>query len=304
MPTSPEKPDASRQRRSRFKPQAKAGLRLEERDEELLCDLFTHRAMSREQLQALYFPSVVRANARLRLLFDHRFVARYYPPASPFGTQAVYSLGRAALPIVARRLELDLPEVARRARVSQTPTFIEHTLAVVDIYLAFRQAVEEEGHEDVEIERWLGEFDCRHDWDIRAEGGRWRKEAFKPDGFVRLMAGGAYHDFFIEADLGHTSSRQFLGKLQTHQRYLESGLFEDTFGGDSFRTLVVTTGGRRLRNLRALVEEQRSDLFWFATFASLKRDGALGAIWQAPSEEEGRRLLDGLLNDVLGSQPP
>ena len=289
MPTSPEKPGAPGSPRSRFKPQAKAGLRLEERDEELLRDLFAHRAMSREQLQALHFPSLVRANARLRLLFDHRFVARYYPPASPFGTQAVYSLGRAALPVVARRLELDLPEVARRARVSQTPTFIEHTLAVVDIYLAFRQAVQERA--EVEIERWLSEFDCRHDWDIRAEGGRWRKEAFKPDGFVRLEHEGEYRSFFIEADLGHTSSKQFLGKLQTHRRYLESGLFEATFGGASFRTLVVTTGARRAKNLRALIAEQGSDLFWFATFEGLKREGALGSIWQAPTEEEPKRLL-------------
>ena len=264
-------------------------MRLEERDEELLCDLFTHRAMSREQLQRLHFPSLVRANARLRLLFDHRFVARYYPPASPFGTQAVYSLGRAALPTVARRLELDLPEVARRARVSQTPTFIEHTLAAVDIYLAFREAAQERA--DVEIERWLSEFDCRHEWDIRAEGGRWRKEAFKPDGFVRMEHEGQHHNFFIEADLGHTSSRQFLGKLLTHRRYLESGLFESTFGGTSFRTLVVTTGVRRAKNLRALVAEQGSDLFWFATLEALKQSGALGLVWQAPAEEEARPLL-------------
>jgi hypothetical protein len=291
----PSRPEQSRGKepgsspRSRFQPQARAGLRLEERDELLLCDLFTHRAMSREQLQALHFSSLVRANARLRQLFDHRFVSRHYPPAAPFGAQAIYSLGRAALPVVARWLELELPEVARRARVAQTPTFIEHTLAVVDICLAFRQAARE--RTDVEIERWLGEFDCRHEWDIRSEGGRWRKETFKPDGFVRLIVGSEYHNFFIEADLGHTSSRQFLGKLQTHQRYLESGLFNETYGCPSFRTLVVTTGARRMRNLVALAKEQGSDLFWFATFESLKQGGALGPIWQSPPHAEETPLF-------------
>ena len=104
---------------------------------------------------------------------------------------------------------------------------------------------------------------CRHEWDIRVPGGAWRKEIFKPDGFVRLETPDGYRDYFVEVDLGHTSSRQFLGKLMTHERYGQSGLFEQTYGVPAFRTLVVTTGERRLRNLRALVEEQNSRLFWF-----------------------------------------
>jgi hypothetical protein len=43
MPSDPEGTEARRSPRSRFKPQAAAGMRLEDRDEELLCDLFTHR---------------------------------------------------------------------------------------------------------------------------------------------------------------------------------------------------------------------------------------------------------------------
>ncbi len=82
--------------RSRFQPKAMAGLRLEERDRELLCDLFWQRAMSRSQLQRLYFTSLVRANARLRLLFDHGFVARYFLPAAPYGAQAVYEVAQSA----------------------------------------------------------------------------------------------------------------------------------------------------------------------------------------------------------------
>ncbi len=259
-----------REPRSRFKPRAEAGIRLEERDEQLLCDLLLHRAMSRGQLQTLYFTSLVRCNARLRQLFDHRFVTRYYSPTAPFGAQAIYMIGKAALPLVARRLEMDLPETTRMARCGHTPTFIEHTLATVDIYIAFRQAVE--GREDVEMERWLPEVQCRHEWEIRPTAGRkWRMETFKPDGFVRLAEKGSkYLNFFIETDLGHTSSKQFLGKLMTHQRYLESGLFRETYGGDSFTTLVVTTGERRMHNWRALLEEQRSSLFWLTTFTQLQ----------------------------------
>ncbi len=268
-----------RKPRSRFKPHAKAGMRLEERDEQLLCDLLKHRAMSRSQLQTLYFTSLVRCNARLRLLFDHRFVNRFYPPIAPFGTQAIYSVGKAALPIVARRLEIDLNEANRLARCGHTPTFIEHTLATVDIYLAFQKAIAK--RDDVEMERWLPEAMCRHEWDIRAsEGGKWRTETFKPDGFIRIGdRSGQFFDYFIETDLGHTSSRQFEGKLQTHQRYLESGLFRETYGGSAFKTLVITTGERRRQNLQELAHQHHNSLFWFTTFEALKGFGALSAIW-------------------------
>ena len=264
--------------RSRFTPRATAGLRLEERDENLLCDLYLHRFMTRGQIELLYFPSTGRCNARLRQLFDYGFVKRYYLPTAPYGAQAIYSIGKRAVPVVASRLEAEANEVAHQQRGTRTPTFIEHTLTIVDVWLAFRDVCEQTP--GVEIKHWLPEILCRHEYDISAsQSSRWRKEAFKPDAFVRLFHAGQCHDFFIEVDLGHTSSRQFLGKLLTHHRYLESGLFNEIYAGDEFHTLVITTGTRRLQNLRALVAAQQSDLFWFATFEQIKQDGIFAPIW-------------------------
>jgi Replication-relaxation len=271
--------------RSRFSPKPAAGLRLEERDARLLCDLFLHRFMARGQLEALYFTSTVRCNARLRQLFDYAYVKRYYLPAAPYGAQAVYSIGKNAVPLVAARLDMEADEVAGQYRRTRTPSFIEHTLEVVNLWLAFRDACAQA--EGVEIERWLPETLCRHDYTLGVKGAARRKqEAFKPDAFVRLACGGRFYDYFIEVDLGHTSSRQFLGKLMTHQRYLESGLFTQIFGRERFKTLVVTTTGRRLKNLRALVEAQGSDLFWFATLDDARQSGITGRIWQVPFSGE------------------
>lgn len=288
-PDQPKKP-ARRSARSRFKSQAEAGMRLEERDEQLLCDLFLNRFMSREQIQALYFTSLVRCNARLRQLFDHHFVARYYPPVSPFGAQAIYSVGKAALPLISRRLEIDLPEVTRHYKRGKTPTFIEHTLAIVDVWIGLRTAVAQ--REDVELESWVPEMLCRHEWEIRsANGGRWTKEAFKPDAFFRLAQRGEYANYFVEVDLGHTSSRQFLGKLMTHHRYLESGLFREVYDNDAFQTLVITTGKRRLENLRALVEAHNSQLFWFSTMEAVEQGNCLSAVWRRPLSDDSVALV-------------
>jgi hypothetical protein len=287
MEHQPAKTTQRQTPRSRFTPKPTAGLRLEERDERLLCDLYLHRFMTRGQLEALYFTSTVRCNARLRQLFDYGFVKRYYLPAAPYGAQAIYSIGKNAVPLVASRLEAEADEVARQQRGTRTPTFIEHTLAVVNIWLALRQACAQ--NSGVMIELWLPEMQCRHEYQIREKGsGQWRKEAFKPDAFVRLAFSGQYFHYFIEVDLGHTSSRQFLGKLLTHQRYLESGLFEQIYAGSKFHTLVVTTGSRRLRNLNALVEKHNNQLFWFTTFGAIEQSGALGTIWQ---QREGEPLV-------------
>jgi hypothetical protein len=243
--------------------------------------------MSREQIQKLYFPSLVRANARLRLLFDHRFVARYYPPAVTVWSAGDLLTGQGrALPVVARRLDWICPR-SRAGRASRRRRrFIEHTLATWT-------STSPSGRRSESAGTWRSSGGWANSTAATSgtsapRAAKWRKEAFKPDGFVRLLEGDTYHNFFIEADLGHTSSRQFLGKLLTHQRYLESGLYERTFGGDSFRTLVVTTGTRRAGNLRGLVEQQQSDLFWFATLEDVRRD-VLGPVWQAPSVEESVR---------------
>ena len=251
--------------RSRFAPQPNAGMRLEERDVKLLSDLFLHRLMSRSQIQTLYFGSTQRCNARLRQLFDHGFVKRFYPPAAPFGAQAIYSIGKNAVSIVAKDLEMELPEVRKQYGRSKTPTLIEHTLAIVDVRLAFLKAAQED--KDIEIERWLAEILCRHEYDIREPNGKWKKEVFKPDAFVRMYnrRKNEYSNLFIEVDLGHTSSGQFSKKMLAYQQYLKSGLFSEIYGSNHFKTIVVTTGKRRLSNLSELAINH-NNILRFTTF--------------------------------------
>ena len=248
--------------------------------------------MTRGQIQALYFHSVVRCNVRLRQLFDHGYVARYYLPAAPFGAQAIYSIGKAAIPLIAKTLEMDMAEVTKQYRRSKTPTFIEHTLEIVSLMLAFREVAVQDPK--IKMERWVPEMLCRHEYQIQQGSSRWVKEIFKPDGFVRLVtkSGGQLWNYFIEVDLGHTSSCQFRGKLIAYEQYLKSGLFREIYGCDSFRTLVVTTSPKRLENLRTLVAAQQSSLFWFTTFAAIRPVGILAPIWRAPAQDGYKCLLD------------
>jgi len=277
--------------RSRFKPQITAGMQLQERDLQLLTDLFLHRLMSRSQLERLYFTSASRCNVRLRQLFDHSLVSRYYLPLAPHGAQCLYSLGEAGILPVSRRLEWEIDEVKNQTRRHKTPQFLEHTLAINETRLAFRDALADSP--TWKLERWIPEIQCRHDYDIRGTGDAWQREVFKPDGFVRVQHRWAHQkqDYFFEVDRGHTSSSKFAQKLDTYTRYLESGLFEQMFGAQSFHTLVITTGPLRLKNLRALVEGKGSRLFCFTTFDELEEQGAFAPIWRCPFEKDPLSLI-------------
>lgn len=294
MTPEPEKaptPKPKRPMRSRFKPQITAGMRLEERDLKLLTDLFLHRLMSRSQLERLYFTSASRCNVRLRQMFDHSLVSRYYLPLAPYGAQCIYSLGEAGILPVSRRLEWEIDEVKRQAKRHETPQFLEHTLAINETRLAFRDALA--NSPTWQLERWIPEIQCRHEYDVRGASGDWAREVFKPDGFVRLQNRETRQkrDYFFEIDRGHTSSSKFADKLDSYARYLESGLFEQMFGETTFRTLVITTGSLRLKNLRVLVEGKGNHLFCFTTFEELENRGVLAPIWRFPLEKELRSLI-------------
>lgn len=278
--------DAGTRPRSRFCPAPAAGLTLTARDEALLTALFLNRVMTRGQVQALFFSSVPRCNARLRQLFDWGYLSRAYLPTAPFGSQALYSAGRAALPVIGEALSL-----------------LEHALAAGDVYLAVQKALA--ACPSVRLEHWLPERFCCHEFEIRrtdAAGGsgRWRKQIFRPDAFLRLVrADDARNCFlddarncFLEVDRGHTSSRQFLGKIRTHGRFHQSGLFAEVFGWDDFQTLVVTTGDRRADNLRALAEREGDGFFRFTTSAAVERAGFLAPIWRSPFRPDERGLFD------------
>ncbi len=273
-----------------------------ERDSELLAEIYYHRAMSRSQVQELYFGSVARCNSRLRQLFDHGYLSRHYPSAARYGAEAVYTLGPAGIPVVAGSTGLDPAEVRRQCG---RPTYMEHTLEVVEFYLAARRASASSG--TVAIERWLPEIRCRHEYRIRLKGqSQWAKEVFKPDGFVRLTRtrGGATEDFsyFIEIDLGHTSSRQFGRKIDSYSRYRDTGMFTERYSSSAFQTLVITTGQARLRNLVTLAEDCGAADMRITTLSDAKAPpdatvgntgglGVLGAVWWRPFGVGPERLL-------------
>ena len=281
VPEAAEK--AMKNRFERVEKEARGKLWLTERDELLLTELFLHQAMSRGQIQALHFGSTPRCNARLRMLFDHGYVARDFHPMAPYGTQGIYRIGPKAASVVARRLDADASYVRQLCRGGRRPEFIEHTLEIVDFYLAVRAATEREP--TCTIESWMPEMQVRHEYEVEASGGASRKQVFKPDAFLRLSAGGGLHAFFIEIDRGNASASVFEQKVPHYRQYRGSGLFEEMYGKGEFRVLVVTTGEKRQAHLCEQAGRQGGDFFWFTSQKELQSQGPLASIWTSPERD-------------------
>jgi Replication-relaxation len=145
------------------------------------------------------------------------------------------------------------------------------------------------------IDIYLGEQECRHEYDVRAGEG-WQREVFRPDGFFRALQSGTNttRSFFVEIDLGHTSHAEFTRKIAVHRRYRESGLFREVFGEDDFSTLVITTTSKREENLFDLLKEQQADFVVLSTLQAVE-SGVLNPVWRKISlkEEDEISLTEG-----------
>jgi len=289
-----------------------AALLLQERDVIILCDLLTYGAMLGEHIHALYFAgcSRRRMNQRLRQLQDAALVVRRPMPLGlsaglpnatvSTGIPWVYGLGAAGAPLVAARLGWDLAEVRRLARLG-TPTAAAHTLEIVSLRVRGEEAVQqrnlERGNQPATAFRFVPERLLRHVYEVRALGGAWRAEAFKPDALMQVSFNGiSERYFFVEVDLGHTSSSEWKVKADIAVRYRRSGLFQTRYGAPGFQTLVCTTGERRLAHLRHRLTrhlgEADAAYFGLTTFADIAAKGLFAPICCVPNAAAPLRLED------------
>lgn len=307
--------------------QKRSAFVVQERDLALLCDLLTYGAMLGEHIHALYFDgrSRRRMNQRLQQLQYAGLVIRRPLPlglsaALPLGGSMlwVYGLGSVGAPLVAAHLQWDLADVRRLVRLG-TPTAAAHTLEIVRLRLQAEDAARQyKEHGEAKKHGWkesmpeaerpvpkteflkvefLPERLLRHAYQVRAVGGTWRDEVYKPDALLKLaFAGDPWRHFFAEIDCGNTSAPEWGVKAFIALRYSRAGLFQKRYGADDFRTLIVTTGRRRLAHLSQLLIRQTGPedaaRFALTTFSAIAEAGLLAPVWQVPGIEGPLSLED------------
>jgi Replication-relaxation len=249
-------------------------LRLTERDESLLVDLYLHGAMLRGQIQELHFASsgLRRVNRRLQALAQARLVTGAPLPLGPLssttpasapgsGGQLVYRLCSQAVPIVARKLGLDIEVVQKKVRQG-SPTALAHALEIVQTCVVLTHLAKTDS--DFTLTRFVPEV--RHSWRVRKSDGQETLESFRPDALICFTYGGQERTIFLEVDLGHTSREDWARKRAIAERFVSSGLFARNYGTLSlFAVWALTTTNTRAENLRHAAEKETPGIYRFLT---------------------------------------
>jgi hypothetical protein len=260
-------------------------MRLTARDVQVLRAVHDYRVLRREQIQWLLFPSQNTANDRLQRLYQHGFLERRWCPVE-YGQgmgQAIYLLARRGADALSEHFgmppeSLRCPEAWRAMR----SPFLEHTMQVNDVCIAFALAVQKRGYR---IERWLREDELRAAREyayLTTTSGILHKVAIIPDACLVFHLGDRRAHVLLEVDRATETNRRWAQRVCAYLAYIASGQYTRCFGTTSLRIPVITTSPERLANLRRATEQAGGGaVFWFTTLAQATPEAILAApIWQ------------------------
>jgi len=271
-------------------------MRLMARDIEILRAVHELRIVRGSQLQALFFGSQSTASYRLSRLYQHGFLDRHFLPTlgGIASSPALYTLGKRGVDLLRRALDSG-PQGIRQPpdHHALSPLFLEHLLQINDFRVAVTLAAREQEHT---LELWLDDFQLKASYDrvvIEAPNRRRREVSLIPDGYFVLRTSQGRACFFLEMDRGTMTRGRFRDKVLAYQAYIASGQYEQRYGTRSLRVLTVTSGPKRLENLKAEAEEARGGrVFWFTTSDELSANTVLQSrIWLVTGQTNSECLI-------------
>ncbi len=286
--------------------------RLTKRDIAIINACYEYRALTTPQIQELIFQqqersAQVKCQQRLKLLFHHGYLHRDEQPTklTEGRRPLIYFLDRKGAQLLAECLGIkvsDLDWSAKDNTAGAGHLFIDHLLKTNDVRIAITVAAQKQG---ASIERWIDDKALRRRntktyVTLRGKKRDEQRVALVPDGYFHLKQQQHHSHYFIEADMctvvglsSKSGRRDWAKKIRSYLAYLESGQFQERYKAQAFRMLTVTTGARRLANLKKVTEEAGGkSRFWFTTFEQLSSETAFTQpIWQIAGREGEHSLI-------------
>lgn len=267
---------------------------LQPRDQEIITKVYEFGFLSRDQIQRLMnFNCTIRANIRLRKLFDHGYLARRFLPAILGSSMAIYFLGPEGIGLISEKIGVDPSEIQRRQKCleQRKDLFFDHDLSVNEVRIAFYQALANPN--GLRLDRWLTPIDCLEEYSLSdTKLGREIKTVFRPDGYFRYFHNDKLFGCFVEVDRSTMNHSRFQAKVKMYLGYAMSGFYQQKYGLKFFRVLVVTKTKERLLNLKADIEKFTDKIFWFTARENLQPGKAFGSIWERPGKKGTFSLLE------------
>lgn len=297
----PRLPQRSRARREELPP-----FRLTKRDHQVLLATYKYRALTPQQFSDLLFvpaqllhtpPPSSRALHRFKLLYQYGFLERHELPQiisegrKPF----VYRLAAGGAELVALLQEVPIEELDFRPNETLGDLFLDHLIATNEVIIACHRSAQRHGFT---IEKMLDDKTLKsYQKDtvtLTSTSGHKQTAAVVPDGYLHLKAGAHHYHQFLEVDLQTVTGRSmtwgrrtWARKVITYLEYYRSGKYHERYHTKSMRVLTVTTGEKRLENLKKITEESGGESrFWFASLPQVQNaDVLVDPIWQVANRD-------------------
>lgn len=245
--------------------------------------------LSDAQIKRLFFTGTSQMQLRMRLLFNHGYVARPDRRRRASIPNMVYWLTPQGAEYVAGLSGTPLGEFSFR----REPKWMQltHDLAVNDVRIAFLKACTPDS--GFVLDEWIpqGIFWANPDRvDFTLPNGKSGKRFIRPDGYAVIRRGDYTARLLLELDRATEHNPRFgVEKVVPGIAYIRSQVYRTRFGFNSGKWLVVTTGDKRLKNMKRateLVAGNNAGLFYFTTFNQIDEHSVLTApIWLKGGED-------------------
>jgi Replication-relaxation len=254
-----------------------------QREREVIEFLARAGAATREQLQQLFFPSLVTANRALALLTRQKVLRRFRPQVAggaglngsvPF----IYSLAPDGLKLAAQLLNRTVPSAWRAGQPAEL--FLAHRLQVTAFLIALIRGAG----------ALLSDWRCGADLeDVVVTHGM--RQRFVPDGYARLSLDWGERLILFEIDHGTMGAQAWREKAAAYQAYYRSGRYRERYGRERLLVVCVTTDARQ-RDLIARCWNGVSPILmlYLATWAEVEAHGVMGAPWLRYDTRERQSL--------------
>ncbi len=258
----------------------------------LLLAVYHHEGvLTQRQILKEYFRGRTESwpEVRLQQYYDHRLLNKFNADwvNGEHLKETVYTLGTMGARFVARQFESDFTSLTWRAKPRWFT--LAHDIKLND----FRLAVEAQAKRspDFELIKWMSESELQQNHKIPG----------RPDGFFLLQRKSPTIQNQIEElailveldNATHPLKRFVTRKVKPALKYIGSKEYKETFGVSNGAYFVITTGAKRLANLKEITEKAGGlGRFYFTTLEQMKRGVLTEAIWQLAGSDDLLSIKD------------
>jgi hypothetical protein len=297
------------------RPEQPRPIRLVPRDTEILKAVLHHRYLSAEHIQRLFFATTGMrpVTARLRKLWENKYLDRYFVPLAFDGTREClrkkhppyYTLATRGAAIVSDTTGIAVEKIPSTPKQNNVGfTNFTHNLVATDFSVAAEARADELDDIIVHVQR-------EHELGPLISSWRRANKASVPhvqsDGAITIRRGdGTPISFHIEVVRAESRSgnQSVARKLKRYATLNREGFFRDALDHQHLRAvLIMTTSDERADNLRELARAlpYGKHLFWFGAYQRRDRrrdfdtvftpETVFSPMWRSAGDEELHSIL-------------